>query len=384
MNRVPQRPRTRRKPVSTKAAPPRRSRKPQARRRTRRSKLWLVLLLGLCTSLGSVALGLWYWGTTKPSVQSAPFHAIELPPNLSSKQVLERLEDAGLLQRSELARAYQLVLHPWFEYAPGAHWLRSGHSARELLALVGRTRARAVVRVVLPEGWDSFQMAERLAAAGVCGPDAFIAETQGASADPRAPRASLEGYLYPASYDFRLNSTPAEVTERLTKEAHVRFQRVLESSTEQSAQLKFELGLGPYELVTLASIVEKEAANAKELPLVASVFLNRLRDPTFRPARMLQSDPTAGYGCKVYKELASCSAYKGRVTPNMLRDHNNPFNTYKHPGLPPTPIGNPSTVALEAVLHAPTTNYLFFVSHDGGPHRFSATLQAHEAATRTP
>lgn len=382
MNRPPKRPRTPRKLVSTTGGPQRRPRRNPPRRQPRRSKGWLVVVLGLCAGLCSAALGLWFWGTTKPDTPSESFHALELPANLSSGQVLQRLEDAGLLQSSELARAYQLVLHPWFEYAPGVHWLRSGHSARELLTLVGRGRSRPVVRVVLPEGWDSFQMAERLAASGVCAPQAFISEAQGASADPNIQHTSLEGYLYPASYDFRLNSTPAEVTERLVKEAHTRFQRVFEASADKREKLKRELGLGPHELVTLASIVEKEAANAKELPLVASVFLNRLRDPAFRPARMLQSDPTAGYGCKVYKELASCSAYKGRVTPVMLRDNNNPFNTYKHPGLPPTPIGNPSTVALEAVLNAPPTNYLFFVSHDGGPHQFSATLEAHEAATR--
>lgn len=174
------------------------------------------------------------------------------------------------------------------------------------------------------------------------------------------------------------------MVERLNKEANSRYQQVFSSLPTALSQLEHELGLSADDVVTLASVVEKEAANAAELRLVASVFLNRLRDPNFRPARMLQSDPTAGYGCKVYTQLASCAGYTGRVTPTMLRDPANPFNTYKRPGLPPSPIGNPSTTAVEAVLSAPSTNYYFFVSHNGGPHQFSQTLDAHEAATRSP
>src|SRR5690606_33283635 len=131
-------------------------------------------------------------------------------------------------------------------------------------------------------------------------------------------------------------------------------------------------------LVKLASIVEKEAANRDEYGLIASVFLNRLSDPKFRPAKMLQSDPTAAYGCKVTPSLESCRGYSGRVTSSMLRDASNPYNTYRYPGLPPTAIGNPSTAALAAVLTAPATPYFFFVSPNGGRHQFSETLEEHE------
>ena len=85
-------------------------------------------------------------------------------------------------------------------------------------------------------------------------------------------------------------------------------------------------------------MVEKEAARADELPIVASVFFNRLDDATFKPARMLQSDPTAAYGCLASPALESCQGYAGRVTPLMLRDANNPYNTYRHAGLPPGPV----------------------------------------------
>lgn len=332
--------------------------------------------------------GLWLWGKNKPAPSpDTGYRSLELQPNLEVHEVLEILQRAGLLEQAALTRAYQLVLRPWFEYAPGVHWLRPGQSVEQLLALVARTRARPVVRVVLPEAWDSFQMAERLGNNGICDPRAFLSRVHGTlSKDTPAGenRTSLEGYLYPASYDLRLDSSADEVVERLNKEANERFQRVFAALPAQTTALERELGLSPDDVVTLASVVEKEAASTDELGLIASVFLNRLRDPNFRPVRMLQSDPTAGYGCKIAPTLTSCAAYSGRVTPNMLRDANNPFNSYKHPGLPPTPIGNPSTRSVEAVLNAPPTDYYFFVSHDGGPHRFSRTLQAHEAATRTP
>ncbi len=384
MNRSPRRPRASRKPAGATSQGPR-PRRPAPRRRRANTRRSVVALVAVTASALLCTIGLWLWGrSASPASKTAPFIAVELPATLGPGEVLTRLQAAGVLEQADLTRAYQLVLHPWFDYAPGVHWLRPGHSAAEVLALVGRTRARPVVRVVLPEGWDAFQMAERLASVGVCAPETFVSRVLGRSEPNSTSNYSLEGHLYPASYDFRLNSSADEVVERLNKEANSRYQQVFSSLPTALSQLEHELGLSADDVVTLASVVEKEAANAAELRLVASVFLNRLRDPNFRPARMLQSDPTAGYGCKVYTQLASCAGYTGRVTPTMLRDPANPFNTYKRPGLPPSPIGNPSTTAVEAVLSAPSTNYYFFVSHNGGPHQFSQTLDAHEAATRSP
>jgi UPF0755 protein len=96
---------------------------------------------------------------------------------------------------------------------------------------------------------------------------------------------------------------------------------------------------------------------------------------------MLQSDPTAGYGCLLARErIESCSEYTGLVTPAMLRDAANDYNTYKHPGLPPGPIANPSESALEAVIDPPQTPYFFFVAGPGKRHVFSRTFGEHERA----
>jgi UPF0755 protein len=110
-----------------------------------------------------------------------------------------------------------------------------------------------------------------------------------------------------------------------------------------------------------------------------------LHDPEFRPARMLQSDPTASYGCIVgAAEIPSCAGFHGSVTPALLRDAANPYNTYRHAGLPPGPIANPGEASIEAVLAPAQTDYLYFVAKGGGRHAFSRTFAEHREALETP
>lgn len=346
------------------------------------SGVGLVITLMTCAGL------LWWWGRGANTPQLPDrFGKVELSP--SGGDLFERLSAAGMVEHPQLFSLYQKVWHPLFEAEPGVHWVGHGLAPSRLLDVLGRSRRRLVTRVTLPEGWDSFQMADRLAAAGVCERDEFLrAVFVGPTADasegeaPDSGWSSFEGRLYPASYEFRLNTAPGDVVARLVAEADKRHQSTFSIQADQLLRLTQTLRFTPADVIALASIVEKEAANEAELPLIASVFLNRLRDADFRPARMLQSDPTAAYGCKRDPSLTSCRQFAGKVTAAMLRDEANVFNTYRHPGLPPTPIGNPSTRAITAVLTAPRTPHLFFVSPDGGPHRFSRTLEEHEAHFR--
>jgi UPF0755 protein len=130
--------------------------------------------------------------------------------------------------------------------------------------------------------------------------------------------------------------------------------------------------------VTLASLVEKEAAVDDERPLVASVFTNRLRDPGFKP-KLLQSDPTAVYGCKRAPErIPSCAQFSGKATHAIVVDDANPWSTYRHEGLPPTPIANPGERALEAALAPASTPFLYFVAKGERRHAFAATYAEHQ------
>lgn len=379
------------KPTGTRG--PRRVESQAKRRSSHRAPAWLIAVgASVVVTLFTCAGLLWWWGRSGtgagPNATRAEYRHVELSAEQGTSSVFDTLADSGLAPNPTLLSWYQRLWHPLFEAEPGAHWVQVGLAPSELLEVVGRSRRRTVVKVTLPEGWDSFQMADRFAAAGVCERQAFLdAVFVGPSApddlrETELPWSSFEGQLYPASYEFRLNARASDVVARLVAEASKRHQATFTQHQPALQRLQRTLRLTTQDIVTLASIVEKEAANEAELPLVASVFLNRLRDVDFRPAKMLQSDPTAAYGCKREPSLDSCRGFTGKVTAAMLRDPNNAFNTYRHAGLPPTAIGNPSTRAIEAVLTAPPTDYLFFVSPDGGPHRFSRTLAEHERHLR--
>jgi UPF0755 protein len=296
-----------------------------------------------------------------------------------------RLLERGLVDDARAFRALLAVSSPFVRPEPGPHLLTTGLTPAELLRRLGRLPSRGRARVVIPEGLNSFQIAERLHERGVAAKEAFLA----ASRDREAllalgvPGMTAEGYLFPATYDLGANTAPDRVVETLVKEAK---RRLAALGTEHATRLKALQEIFDWteeEVVILASVVEKEARVPEEMPLIASVFFNRLTSPTFRPARMLQSDPTAGYGCLVAPELASCAGFDGRhVTPAMLRDPENAFNTYRRAGLPPGPIANPGERAIAAVLAPAATDYLFFVVREGGRHTFSRTYEEHEAAVR--
>jgi UPF0755 protein len=336
--------------------------------------------IGLATSLVLLALTLFAWSFFAGPGQGRIQH-FEIHPNESDGSVVARLEEAGLIASPKLMSAYLAVLNPSVDLAVGPHVVRDDLSARELVKRLARLPGRGTAHVVVPEGFNHVQLAERLQSLGVCDAEDFRrAVRDGAHTMTLGiPAGSAEGYLFPATYELLADSTPAAVVTVLVQEAQKRLSKLQAELGAQFAARKAEHGLSAHDVVTLASIVEKEAAKADEKPIIASVFLNRLLDPTFRPLRMLQSDPTATYGCLVQEPPPeSCSP--GRPTPAMLRDASNPYNTYRRPGLPPGPISSPGEGAIRAVLEPAKTDYLYFVVQGGGRHRFSRTFSEHRGA----
>ncbi len=175
--------------------------------------------------------------------------------------------------------------------------------------------------------------------------------------DPAAP--DLEGYLFPSTYRVTHSTTAQQLCRLMTQE----FRR-------QYAMLNPAPGTNVHEVVTLASLIEKESASPQERPMIASVFLNRLK-----LNMPLQCDPTT-----VYAALLE-NRYRGVIHKSDLASAN-PYNTYAHPGLPPGPIANPGSQSLKAALRPADTNYIYFVAKPGGSgtHVFSATLTEHEKA----
>jgi UPF0755 protein len=336
-------------------------------------------LLGV-SALLLAALFHWARQPRETAPGSSPeFLAFEVPSGLESRQVFELAAERGLVTHPTLAWLSQRVFLPFSQVVPGDHYLPRPLSPLLLTRLLSRSPALPAVKVTFPEGWDAYQMAERLGKQGICDPATFLGLVFDANvAVSLTSHATLEGYLYPATYEFRPNSGAKPVATRLAKEGVKRLDAVLERRELASTKLLPEFS--DYELLILASVVQKEAAGAAEFPLVASVFLNRLRSPQFRPAQHLQSDPTAFYGCKRHPELMACQKAAGQPSREPLRDPENPYNTYRRPGLPPTPIGNPSSAVVQAILDAPTTDYLFFFAPRGGRHQFSRSFDEHQQA----
>ena len=348
------------------------------------AKAWWLLLPTFLLGGASAVLAAW-------SVQDGPgegrWVALEWPEGIAPSAGAELLTDRGLLSHPSMMAAYLRLASPFARPKSGFHLLRDNLSPKELLEHLARMSSRPRQRVVLPEGWNHAQIAERLESRGICSAVAFRA----AVFDPqladelKTQGPSLEGYLFPNTYELFVNSSARVVASLLVKQARQELGRLRVLRRPAFAALETEFGWGDLEVLTLGSMIEEETAAPEERSLIASVFFNRLRSATFKPARMLQSDPTAAYGCLVAPEEApSCAGYDRRITPQMVRDPDNAYNTYRHPGLPPGPISNPGTAAIEAVLRPEASDYLFFVARGDGHHHFSRSLQEHNARIRAP
>jgi UPF0755 protein len=309
---------------------------------------------------------------------------LELPSGANAEEIAERLDAAGLVRRPQLFALYLRATRATSQLRSGRHFLSDDLSPRGLVRRMQRAQTQEKVRVVIPEGYTRFDIARRLQVARVCAARAFLDATADAAllAELKIAGPSAEGYLFPATYDFPLDSEPTQVVSRMVTEFGKRYDRLTRDNAMGAEALRQRMSWGQAEIVTLASIVEKEAAVDEERPLIASVFLNRLNDPSFNPKR-LQSDPTSAYGCLAMPDrIGSCRAYSGRVTPEMNADDTNPYTTYRHEGLPPGPIANPGEKSLQAVLVPAETRHLYFVSRGGGHHTFSDTFAQHNDAIR--
>jgi UPF0755 protein len=225
------------------------------------------------------------------------------------------------------------------------------------------TGKRVFLMVTIPEGLTIKEIAELLAKMQIADREKFLA----ASADPELLATlglkdnGLEGYLFPNTYQFTPMTSEKEII--VTMAEHFR-----KASEPIWAQLGSGQKLSRHEIITLASIIEKETGIEAERPLISAVFHNRLKRNM-----ALQSDPTVIYGLK---------EFDGNLTRKDLKAQN-PYNTYRIPALPPGPICNPSLASIKAALQPADVPYLFFVSKNDGTHIFSQDLESHNQAVRT-
>lgn len=335
-------------------------------RRGRRAALLITLLIVVIGAAG-VTIGFLL------SAPSATPRAVEFEvmPGWGGKRVAQELQEAGVV-RSALAFEYYLRFRELdTRVGEGLYDLSPTMGAREVAAaLVSGGRPR-VVSIVVPEGWRAVDIVARLAANGLAPAEELetLVEAPGLElAPPYLPVGQgLEGYLFPAVYDVPVHATAEQALRPMVE----RF-RAEVSRREGLVERLGELGLTVHQWVTLASMVQAEAANETEMPIIAGVFLNRLE-----LGMLLQSDPTVAYG--LGKPMPELDAVAGDLRVDT------PWNTYTRPGLPATPIGNPGADALDAVL-APERYaeggalYLYFLhGNDGGESVFrpNTNLPAH-------
>lgn len=300
----------------------------------------------------------------------------------SMRVTVDKLERAGLLRTPRVFALYASLV-AW-KPTPGMHLLTDDASPQEIVRRLEREGHGARAKVTIPEGWSRFDIAKRLQSLHVAWSVGFLDATANTDLlrEIGIDGDSAEGFLFPATYELPLDSDPKDVVRRLVAEFDRRFLQLEQNHRLGRAQLEGTLGWGRREIVTLASMVEKEAAVDEERPVIASVFLNRLRDPNFK-RKVLQCDPTSGYGCLALRDrVPACAGYTGKITHAINMDPLNTYSTYVHEGLPPGPIGNPGTKALQAVLAPASTKYLFFVVRGDRRHAFSETIEEHNVAVK--
>jgi UPF0755 protein len=318
-------------------------------------------ILAVAVLLLLAGLGRFAWFLAVPPGSGEMTQTIKIGQGFSLKRIAADLENARVISSARLFLLYARLRGADARIKAGPYQFSDAMPPTAILRMMVAGEIY-VNRFAIPEGYSIYQIAELLEGRGLFRKEAFLAQCTNPPLlkELGISGKSVEGYLYPSTYDIPPNMDEAE----FIRLAVAQFDKTY--SQRYAARVK-ALGMPEKEVVTLASMVEKEAIQPAERPLVASVFLNRLR----RGMR-LQSDPTAVYGVR---------AFAGAVSKrDILRP--SPYNTYLVKGLPPGPIGSPGGEAIEAVINPARTDYLYFVAKKDGTHYFSVNLDEHNRAVR--
>ena len=323
-----------------------------------RTFLFSVLLVVVAATMG---IGGWYWSYLHGVSAGQGEVIVTIPKGTGVRGIGRILSQKGLLPNDLRFLAMIQLAGLKGGLQAGEYSIPLGLTPLEVVRLLAKGSTRRH-HLTIPEGLTVEQIATIFERDGWIRRERFLSLAQDATfiRGLGIETDQLEGYLFPETYDLVRDETDeAAILRRMTSQFRQVWARV------KPAEIN---GLTQHQVVTLASIVEKETAAVGERPLIARVFLNRLA-----LGMRLQSDPTVVYGVR---------DFNGDITKADL-SRPTPYNTYVIPGLPPGPICNPGQAALEAVLHPEPSPYLYFVSKNDGTHVFSTTLADHNRAVRT-
>jgi UPF0755 protein len=315
-------------------------------------------IIGTALLVALLAVGFVAFRLTRPYRSFSGDLVLDFPRGTSAQAIARTLAQNGVVP----GRWYFLLaraLERGRTLQAGEYRFNRAASPLEVFGRIARGDV-FYYELVVPEGWTMFDIGAAVEQLGLFPAVSFVAAARDPSLirdlDPRAP--TLEGYLFPNTYRLNHKTTPELLCRMMT----ARFRAVWQSLQTSSRT---------HDTVTLASLVEKEGKLPQERPLIAAVFENRLRI-----GMKLDCDPTTIYAAILDQR------YRGTIYRSDL-DSDNPYNTYRHAGLPPGPIANPGLASLRAVLQPAASEDLYFVLRpDGaGAHEFSKTIAAHQAAT---
>ncbi|SFI01451.1 UPF0755 protein [Tindallia magadiensis] len=280
----------------------------------------------------------------------------------SLHRVSEILKDEGVIRSARWFRREGQAAGVDRNIRPGEYEIMPGSQFEDIFALIQTGQQREQVRITFPEGYTLYQMGGRLEEHGIASQEAFLEATnayfqdQDFSFDTAPLYFPMEGYLFPDTYFFETDTTASQVVSVMARQ--------MEKVLEDYKDLAKENNLTIHELLTIASLIEKEAFGDHERDTIAGVIYNRLEIDM-----LLQFCSSVLYGLDDGQELATRLLYRDLEVMH-------PFNTYQYKGLPPGPIANPGRASIQAALNPESHDYLYFVVGNGG-HNFSRDYQDH-------
>jgi UPF0755 protein len=317
-----------------------------------------VILFGLlCLAIAGLTHG--YVLLHAPTAQKAPEKLVEISRGMGIKQI------STLLKRQEIIK-YPLLFSTWARLTgvdqrikAGEYSLSASLPPVDILALLEKGEI-VLHKATIPEGSNIRQIAQILAAKGLVDEAEFIAAAHDQELIKRRniPTDSLEGYLFPDTYHFQKGVSAKAVVRTMLEQ----FDRNVPAQWRRRIE---EMGFTLHQMVTLASLIEKEVGVDDERALISAVYHNRLKANI-----RLQCDPTVIY---------AVPDFDGNLTRKHLK-LDSPYNTYRYRGLPPGPIANPGRASIEAAMNPADVDYVYFVSRNDGTHQFSTTLKEHNRA----
>ena len=309
-----------------------------------------------------IVVGLFYYQASQPASESNQTTTFEVQPGMTLKQVARELSRQGLIRSASAFQAIAYIKNKQKQVMVGEFNLSPSMPPSSILLRI--TSGKTVLHpVTIPEGYRITEIAALLHSEGLIDKESFIRQTRDENLvrSLGIPADNLEGYLFPETYHFSKFTPEKRIVQTMIETFR---EQVLKPPLLMSAE---KSSLSWHEIITLASLIEKETGLDSERKIISSVFHNRLRKNM-----RLQTDPTVIYAME---------QFDGNIRKRDLKI-DSPYNTYRYKGLPPGPIANPGLKSIVAALSPIESNHLYFVSRQDGSHHFSSTLAEHNRAVQ--